>query len=94
MYYSFIYPYLQYCNEVWGNAYAVHINRLKLLQKRAIRIIAKVDRYEHTAPLFKKFKILPLSHINDYMTGQLMFRVHNASLPSPVLELFVRNSVD
>ena len=27
MYYAFIYPYLHYCNEVWGNAYSTNLNR-------------------------------------------------------------------
>ena len=52
MYYCFVYPYLQYCNEVWGNAYACHINRLKVLQNRVIRIIGKVDKLDYTDPLF------------------------------------------
>ena len=28
MHYAFVYPYMMYCNPVWGNAYAVHINKL------------------------------------------------------------------
>ena len=64
LYYSFIYPYLTYCNQVWGNACASHLNKLIILQKRAVRIIAGVNPREHTDPLFIKLKILKLSEIN------------------------------
>ena len=32
LYYAFVYPYIMYCNPVWGNASAVHINKLHVLQ--------------------------------------------------------------
>ena len=34
LYYAFVYPYMMYCNPVWGNASAVHINKLHVLQKK------------------------------------------------------------
>ena len=91
MYYCFVYPYLQYCNEVWGNAYATHLNRLKLLQKRAIRIIAKVDRLHHTDDLYSKLGILKFHMINDYMTGHIMYKAFMNTLPPPVQGIFTKN---
>ena len=34
IYYTLIYPYLIYCNLVWGGAASVHLNKLLLLQKK------------------------------------------------------------
>ena len=39
LYFSFIYPYLIYCNDVWGNACSTHIGPIIKLQKRAVRTI-------------------------------------------------------
>ena len=39
MYYSLIYPCLVYGNLVWDKTYHFHINQLKLLQKKIIRMI-------------------------------------------------------
>ena len=39
LYYSLVLPYLIYCNEVWGNASAVHLEPIIKIQKRAIRTI-------------------------------------------------------
>ena len=91
MYYCFVYPYLQYCNEVWGNAYSIHLNRLIVLQKRVIRIIAKVDKFHHTDSLFTKFEIIKFCRINDYMIGQIMIKAFRRLLPEPVQSIFVKN---
>ena len=39
LYHSFVYPYLIYCIEVWGNASECHLDQLFLMQKKIIRII-------------------------------------------------------
>ena len=41
LYHSFVYPYLTYCNIVWGNTFNTHLKPLEILQKRAIRLINK-----------------------------------------------------
>ena len=92
MYYSFVYPYFQYCNEVWGNAYSTHLNRLTLLQKRAIRMIANVDRYHHTDPLFSKFKIMKFHQVDSYMSGLVMYKAFWETLPKPVQSMFEKNA--
>ena len=35
LYYSFVYPYLQYCIEVWGKASGVYMNSVIKLQKKS-----------------------------------------------------------
>ena len=92
MYYCFVYPYLQYCNEVWGNAYPTHLKRLTLLQKRVIRIIAKVDKFYPTDELFVRFKILKFHNINNYMIGQVMYKAFWVLLPKPVQNMFIKNA--
>ena len=33
LYYSLLYPYLQYCVSVWGSTYPSNLNRIFMLQK-------------------------------------------------------------
>ena len=40
LYYSFVYPYLTYCNQIWGNLSSYSLKRLIVLQKRVVRIIS------------------------------------------------------
>ena len=39
LYHSFAYPYLIYCNQVWGNNYPTVNNSLVLIQKKLVRTI-------------------------------------------------------
>src|SRR5688572_26770711 len=42
LYYTLIHPYKTYCNIVWASAYKSNLSRLVVLQKRAVRFIAKL----------------------------------------------------
>ena len=50
LYHSYIYPYLIYCIESWGNAAQCHLEPLFKLQKKIIRIITFSDYNAHTEP--------------------------------------------
>ena len=39
LYYSYIYPYMIYCIEAWGNASNCHLDQLYKIQKKVIRLI-------------------------------------------------------
>ena len=92
LYYSFIYPYLTYCNQVWGNTYKTYIEKIIIQQKRAIRIIAGVPRFHPTDPLFSEMKLLKFMYINKYLVGRLMFRIHNHELENIFSDFFTVNN--
>ena len=91
LYYTFIYPYLTYCNSVWGYSFLYNLNRLHLLQKKAVRIISQVNWKTHTEPLFKDLEILPIKDINIYIIAQFMFRFHHGLLPEIFDSFFTTN---
>ena len=55
LYYSLVYPYMQYCILVWGSTYPLNLYRIVLLQKH-IRIVDKSAYDAHTEPIFRKLK--------------------------------------
>ena len=63
LYYTLVYPYMQYCILVWGSTYPSNLNRIALLQKRMIRIVYKTSYDAHTYPIFKELEILPFNKI-------------------------------
>ena len=77
LYYSFIYPYLSYCNIIWGGTYQCHLNPLLILQKRAIRIIHHANYLDHTDELFFNSKILKINDIHKYAVALHMFKLEN-----------------
>ena len=91
LYYSFLYPYFNYCNCIWGNTYQSYLTPLIKLQKRAVRIISFADRNAHTEPLFKKLKILDLSKVFVYCVQLFMFKYHHGLVPSIFQKNYVFN---
>ena len=67
LYHSLIYPYLIYCNILWGKASDSHLNQLFLLQKRLVRIITNSEFLAHTDPLFYHTKILKIKDVYTYL---------------------------
>ena len=63
LYYSLVHPHLLYCNFIFGCSSQKNIKRLAILQKKAIRSITKSKIHDHTVPLFKSLKILPLEQL-------------------------------
>ena len=87
LYYTLIYPYLTYCNIVWGGAAVTHLSKLVTKQKLAIRIVSGCHYLEHTKPLFIKHRILTLDNIHIFLTAQFMYRFKNLLLPLACMHL-------
>ena len=81
LYYSLIYPYLTYCQLIWGKASCTHLKRITVLQKRAIRVICGVNFLAHTEPLFNKTKIIRFQELYNYLTIIFIYKLKNNLLP-------------
>ena len=58
-YHAFVYPYLTYCIEIWGNMSSVHLDALVKILKKIVHIITYSPYLAHTDELFKELNILP-----------------------------------
>ena len=81
LYYSLVYPYLNYCILAWGSAKQTYLNPINLLQKRICRIITDSAYYAHSDPLFKQLEMLKVSdlyliHCQTYMYKSLVLNKH------------------
>ena len=93
LYYSFIYPYLNYCNCIWGNTCTTYLLPLIKLQKMAMRIIEGVERRAHTESIFKKLKVLNMNNLYVYCAQLFLFKYHYHKLPAIFDSFFMRNGV-
>ena len=57
VYYGIFHSHLAYLCLVWGQA-KFSLNRITLLQKRAIKILHSAAYRDHTCPLFHRHKVL------------------------------------
>ena len=91
LYYSFIYPYLIYCNLIWGSTFQTHLKPLEILQKKAIRNINRAPYDSHTNQLFIRNKLLKLKDINLFYQSIHVYKSYSNF--SPLLHPYAtRNS--
>ena len=88
IYSSLILPYLNYCVELWGNTYATNLRSIIFLQKKGIRLIAYVDYYSPSSPLFIKYKLLKSVDIVKLNTGVIMYKAFHCLLNSRLTSYF------
>ena len=53
-YLSYIHSYLNYANIAWGSTYVTKLQKINLLQNRAVRFVFNEDRLSHSRPLLRK----------------------------------------
>ena len=79
LYNAFVFPYLIYCVEVWGNALSTHKQPLVKLQNKIVRIITY--SYHTTEQLYTITRILPLKILVKQRIGLLMHKLSNCNVP-------------
>ena len=92
LYYSFICPYMTYCNHIWGCSAASNINTISILQKKVIRIICRMKPRDSCKPMFSALGIMRFSDVNVYLISKFMFRVCKGDVPEIFRTYFRFNS--
>ena len=93
LYCSIFLPYIHYCSEIWGNTYHSNINRIIIIQKRAIRLLFGACRLDHTAPLFKRSNLLTFTDLIKLKTAVFMYKAYHCILPENIYRNFVMKYV-
>ena len=91
LYYSFIYPFINYCISVWGNTNQTYLKCVEMAQKRSVRIICKVKNRAESSPLFKDLKFLTLKQLYVYSVQMFMYKYHHSLLPIIFDDFFIYN---
>lgn len=66
LYNSLFHSQLNYCTMIWGNTTANNLNKLTVLQKKAVRAIENLPYNAHTEELFKKNRIVRAFQIYNH----------------------------
>lgn len=74
LYFAFIYSNLTYCLAIWGNAPMLYINRVLLLQKKAIRLLFSAPWNYHVNPLAYNGNLLLLQELYESHLALFLFR--------------------
>jgi hypothetical protein len=91
LYYAMVHSHINYCINIYSCANATSLNRLKLKQKEAIRIVCNAGYRDHTNPLFKQIGILPLDDLIKYSNLKFMHNYFHGKLPFSFNETWTTN---
>ena len=86
---AFIFPYLHYCNIIWGHSTQYNLSKILKIQKRVVRIILNKGYRDHSRPLFDKLNILTINEISIYCKCVFMFQFMTHRLPPIFDNLFL-----
>ena len=92
IYNSIILPYLNYCNVAWGNTFKSYLDKLRVLQKKAVRLITNSHYIHPSSPLFLRLKMLPLSELVLFNCVLFMFKLQSIPHECTLTKLFLKNS--
>ena len=88
IYNSLISPYISYGLIAWGQASKSHLEKLLILQKRAVRLINFLPFRTHAIPYFAQSNILPITMPYFKLSSILMFDITTNSAPQNICNLF------
>jgi hypothetical protein len=91
LYFAMIHSHLVYCLTVYSCANKTSLNKLKLKQKEAIRVICNAGYRDHTAPLFKQLKILPFDELVKFSILKFMHSFTHNLLPLSFHRIWMLN---
>ena len=89
LYDALVLPYFDYCSLIWSGALETDLNRLVILQKKAIRVCTHSHYLAHTPPLFKELATLSLRDRIVFKTGLFMYKYVNSLLPNIFNDYFM-----
>ena len=94
LYYSIVHPFLSYCILAYYNAPQYLINRLIVLQKRAIRLIVGANFLDSTDRFFKQLNVLKLGSLFTCNISCYFFKCFNVPDFDEDLLLYITNSTN
>ena len=96
LYNAYIYPYLIYCVESWGNAPKCHLDQLYILQKIIVRLITFSNynqaAYVPSEYIFRELQVLPLYNLVQNRISFMMYKLLNGFLPNIMTEICLVNN--
>ena len=74
IYYTLCYPYINYCISVWGCTWPSFLEKLVVTQKKIIRCMFFLGKFDSTVDIFIAYNLLNVHSIQKYFLLLTIFR--------------------
>jgi len=88
IYNSLVKSHIEYGIIAYGGVEKHRLNRIKNLQKKAVRNVALGSRFSHTDPTFGKLEILKIDDLYSINVGVFMHKYLSSKLPISFSDMF------
>jgi hypothetical protein len=102
LYYSLVYSHIIYGIHVWGSACQKELEKIQVLQNKAVRVISKVQHFQiygeppgplpSADPLFKNLEILRLDDVFKFHVVKFVFQCLSLETPPNFFDWFRVNN--
>ena len=82
VYHALFNSHLQYGLLCWGSTIESNLNRIQVLQNRAIRNISRAPRFHRLDNYYLNYRILKVRDLHDLEMSKFMHNHYNTNLPS------------
>jgi len=79
---SLITSRLDYCNSLLTGLSQTSLQPLERIQNRAVKLVAKCNKFDHVTPLLKEYHWLPIKQRIDYKILLMVFKARSKEAPS------------
>ena len=90
VYHALFNSHLQYAILCWGNANSTYLDRIQVLQNRAIKFIARAPRYYRLDNYYLNYRILKVKDLYDLELYKFMHGHFNNRVPCIFRNFFIR----
>jgi hypothetical protein len=91
LYTALFHSHLLYCTNIVSITSQTNINKIFIIQKKAIRVLTNSAYNAHTNPLFQQLRILPFPCIVKFRKLQLMHSVYNNYCNESFVNIWIKN---
>ena len=92
LYYTLVHPFLSYGIIIWGTTYPTYIKRLKSLQNRAIRAVARCHYRDQVKLFYNQFKILQIDDLLKYEIAKFVHCIITNKTPNSFRNYFCKTA--
>ena len=90
LYYAMVHPYLIYGLVAWGSTFPSYIEKLNILQNKAIKLIGGGNYLDGASPYYSKLNILKLPELYKLEIAKFVRRFMHNTLPQSFSKFFTK----
>ena len=90
LYYAIVHPYLIYGLVAWDSTFPSYIEKLNILQNKAVKLIGGVNYLDRATPYYSKLNVLKLPDLHKLEIAKFVHRFMNNTFPQSFSNFFTK----